>query len=77
MDELKIGDIVVVVDAEGTRRRKRALSSVMQGGSFQVVWACREEEWQAAQAEGRDPVGLPWPAEDVSLLDEAAKGVLA
>jgi hypothetical protein len=73
MDELQVGDIVIVVDAHGTQRRKRALSRVMQGGSFMVVWACREEEWQAAQAEGRDPVGIPWPAEDVSLLDEASR----
>lgn len=77
MDELKIGDIVVVVDVEGVRRRKRALSPVMQGGSFPVVWACREEEWQAARAEGRDPIGLPWPAEDVSLPDAAAQEVPA
>jgi hypothetical protein len=77
MDGLKVGDIVIVVDAEGTRRRKRALSPVVQGGSFKVVWACREEEWQAAQAEGRDPVGIPWPAEDVSLATEAAEEVSA
>ena len=72
MDEFKPGDLVVVVDAEGQKRRKRALSSVIQGGSFPVVLACREEEWEAALAEGRDPVGLPWPAEDVSLLDDAS-----
>jgi hypothetical protein len=71
MDELEVGDIVTVVDAQGARRRKRALSPVIQGGSFMVVWACREEEWQAARAEGRDPVGIPWPAEDVSLAEKA------
>jgi hypothetical protein len=71
MDELKVGDIVIVIDAQGMRRRKRALSPVVQGGSFEVVWACREEEWQAAQAEGREPVGIPWPAEDVSLAEKA------
>jgi hypothetical protein len=71
MDEFKAGDLVIVVDVEGQKRRKRALSPVLQGGSFPVVVACREEEWQAAQAEGRDPVGIPWPAEDVSLLEHA------
>lgn len=71
MDEFKAGDQVVVVDAQGQQRYKRALGPVVQGGSFEVVWACRQEEWQAAHTEGRDPVGLPWPAEDVSLMDGA------
>jgi hypothetical protein len=71
MDELQVGDLVIVVDADGAKRRKRALSPVVQGGSFSVVWACREEEWQAALAEGREPVGIPWPAEDVSLIEKA------
>jgi hypothetical protein len=28
-------------------------------GSFPVVWACREEKWQAARAEQREPVAIP------------------
>jgi hypothetical protein len=75
MDNLKAGDLVEVVDADGERRRKRALGPVTQGGSFLVVWACREQEWQAAQIEGREPVGIPWPAEDVSRLEHAGLSV--
>jgi hypothetical protein len=36
------------------------------GEDFAVVWVCREEEWTAAQREGREPVGIPWPADAVS-----------
>jgi hypothetical protein len=38
------------------------------GRDFLVVWICRPEEWIAAQAEGHEPEGVPWPAEDVTLL---------
>jgi hypothetical protein len=71
MSGIKAGDIVLVRDAHGRELRKRALGPVVAGGSFDVVWACREEEWGAAQAEGREAQGLPWPAEDVSLVEEA------
>lgn len=37
------------------------------GDDFPVVWACRDEEWQLAAAEGRPPRGVPWPATDVTL----------
>jgi hypothetical protein len=71
MDDIERGDVVIVRDGRGQELRKRALGPVTEGGSFPVVWACREEEWDAAHAEGRDPVGLPWPAEDVSLVEKA------
>lgn len=67
MAELKRGDAIIVRDARGHELRKRALGPVTPGGNFDVVWACREEEWQAAEAEGREPEGMPWPAEDVSI----------
>jgi hypothetical protein len=71
VSEFRSGDMVIVRDARGHTLRKRALGPAMQGGSFRVVWACREEEWQAARAEGREPEGMPWPAEDVFLPEEA------
>ena len=74
MDEFKRGDLIIVRDARGRELRKRALGPVTQGGSFEVVWACREEEWQAAQQEGREPEGMPWPAEDVSLVEGSHAG---
>lgn len=67
--DIKPGDLLVVRDAAGHDRPKRALGPVTSGGTFDVVWACREEEWQAAHVEGREPEGMPWPAEDVRLAE--------
>ena len=50
---------------------RRALTGVVMGRDFQVVWVCSEAEWEAAQAERREPEGVPWPAEDVKLADHA------
>jgi hypothetical protein len=68
--EIKTGSLIEVQDAFGDRLRRRALSGVEPGDTFPVVWACREEEWEAAQAEGREPEATPWPAEDVEVLEE-------
>ncbi|HEV8218813.1 MAG TPA: hypothetical protein VGQ05_00955 [Streptosporangiaceae bacterium] len=65
MDEIKYGDVVIVRDGRGQELRKRALGPITRGSYFKVVWACREEEWQAARDRGREPEGMPWPAEDV------------
>jgi hypothetical protein len=70
LEELKPGDLIRVVDSVGAQRTKRALGPATQGGTFPVVWACREEEWQAATAENREPEGMPWPAEDVSAVND-------
>jgi hypothetical protein len=69
LDQLQRGDLIEVTDAAGTVRVKRAFGPVTDRGFFPVVWACREEEWQAAEAEGREPVGMPWPAEDVRVFE--------
>jgi hypothetical protein len=49
---------------------RRAVTGVQPGHDFPVVWVCTEEEWQRASDEGRQPEGLPWPAEDVQLAEE-------
>jgi hypothetical protein len=66
MGKFQSGDHVEVIDAEGERLSRRALSGIVDGEDFPVVWVCREEEWTAAKREGREPEGVPWPAEDVS-----------
>ncbi len=66
------GDVVVVVDAAGERLPRRALGSRVMGSSFEVIWVCREDEWHAAQREGRRPDGVPWPAQDVMPSDASA-----
>jgi len=71
MKSISYGDLVIAVDAEGVRLLKRALGGVIQGVDFPVVWVCREEEWEAAQREGRQPEGVPWPAEDVQARTES------
>ena len=65
MGRLERGARVRIRDAQGVYLTKRALSAVVDGRDFPVVWACREEEWDAARAENREPEGVPWPAQDV------------
>jgi hypothetical protein len=65
------GDRVLVRSSfEGVGER-RALGDVVMGHDFPVVWVCTETEWAAAEAEGRDPEGVPWPAEDVEPAPES------
>jgi hypothetical protein len=65
MPEIIPNTVVTIVTALGDRLPRRALTPVVTGSDFLVVWVCREEEWLAATAEGREPEGVPWPAEDV------------
>ena len=64
---IKPGDTIVVRALGGRRLKKIATSGVVSGYDFEVIWACRPEEWKAAGAEGRQPEAIPWPATDVSL----------
>jgi hypothetical protein len=63
------GAKVIAATADGNPRELRALTGVMAGGDFAVVWACSENEWETALAEGREPEGIPWPAEDVKVIE--------
>jgi hypothetical protein len=64
---LKRGDLVLARGADGEHRELRALTGEVAGGDFPVVWVCGKREWETAEAEGREPQGIPFPAEDVSL----------
>jgi hypothetical protein len=70
MSEIKPGLVVVARDAEGEDLPRRALTGVVDGHDFPVVWVCREEEWTEAEQEHRKPEGAPWPAEDVSIVSD-------
>jgi len=72
MIETFAGQHIVVRDAYGNQLPRVALGPVDPGYDFAVVWACREEEWTAAHAEGREPEGTPWPIEDVQAAAIAA-----
>jgi hypothetical protein len=70
MAVIEPGSRVLARSAFDELLERRALTGVQPGHDFPVVWVCSEEEWQDAQAEGREPEGLPWPAEDVRLAEK-------
>ena len=63
------GTHVTVRSATGALLERRAVTGIVKGQDFPVVWVCREEEWETAQNEGRDPQAVPWPAEAVALAE--------
>lgn len=64
---VKRGDLIEVRTAFDNRVRRRAVSETFMS-DFLIVRVCTEDEWVAAQAEGREPNSVPWPAEDVRPL---------
>jgi hypothetical protein len=72
MAMIEPGSKVLARNAFDELLERRAITGVQPGYDFPVVWVCSEEEWQAAQAEGREPEGLPWPAKHVQLAEESA-----
>ena len=69
MTSIERGTRVIVRDAFGQELERRALSGVEPGDTFAIVWACREDEWMEAEADGREPDATPWPAEDVRVAE--------
>jgi hypothetical protein len=69
MSRIQRGSAVLVRDAFGRELERVAVDSPGRGEDFPVVWVCRPEEWQAAQAEGREPDAVPWPVEDVEVAE--------
>ena len=69
MGDAQWGDRIAVQGADGEERELRALGGVVAGGDFAVVWGCSLAEWDAAEREAREPQGIPWPAEDVQVVD--------
>jgi hypothetical protein len=59
------GDELLVRTATGTKVPRRAVSGIVAGEAFAIVWVCREEEYESAHAEGREPDAVPWPANAV------------
>jgi hypothetical protein len=58
---------VTVRSADNRRLARRAVTGEVEGDDFPVIWVCREEEWEAAMAEDRPPIAIPWPVEDVHV----------
>jgi hypothetical protein len=71
--EIRKGSRVLARSALDTMLQRRAVSGVEAGIDFPVVRICTEDEWVAAEREGRDPAGIPWPADEVQP-DPSANG---
>lgn len=70
MNPIEPGSKVIARAAGGESLSRRAMTGVQAGSAFEVVWVCKESEWEAAAREGREPEGMPWPADAVSLARE-------
>lgn len=66
------GDLVEVTTASGERVLMRALSGVMAGRDFEVVWVAMPEEWERAAREGDEPDGLPWPSDALRIAESSS-----
>jgi hypothetical protein len=69
VSQIESGSRIRVKEAVGAVSERRALTGVMMGEHFPVVWACRESEWLASSEAGRPAEGVPWPAEDVEAIE--------
>lgn len=67
MSAIERGTEVRVRTADGEFLPRRALSGVEMGSSFEIVWVCKEAEWK--DANGRELLGTPWPAEAVEAVE--------
>ena len=70
MPEIKFGDHVLAHTATGDVLLGVAVSGVVDGGDFPVVWIATEDDWRDAVRRGERPDASPWPADDVELADE-------
>lgn len=70
MTAIEPGTKVNVRDADGAWLPRIAISGVEAGSTFEVVWVCKEDEWEAASALGRPAEGMPWPAADVQKAED-------
>lgn len=69
--EIQPGTRIQARDAFGQWNERRAISEVLPGEDFPLVWVCREDEWEAAHREQREPGGVPFPLEDVRVVERA------
>jgi hypothetical protein len=67
MGTIQPGDRVFARAATDEWVRRRAITGVVDGYDFPVVWVCTEDEWARYQSEGREPDRIPWPAEEVRV----------
>lgn len=69
MREVKAGQSVTVTTADNRAVKRRAISGVVNGDDFPVIWVCDDTEYAVAKREGRLPIGVPWPSDCVRSND--------
>jgi hypothetical protein len=67
MQQIEPGARVLVRSADNRLVARRAVTGVVQGRDFPVIWVCHEDAWDEAHLGGQSPQGLPWPADAVQL----------
>ena len=67
MVQLIAGKDVTVITADGMELRRVAITGIVAGHDFPVVWVCKREEMDRAKAESRSPTGVPWPSDAVRV----------
>jgi len=65
MTEIAVGDALRVRTADGKMLEKRAVSGVVAGADFPVVWVYRPEAWDPRSPEECERLAVPWPADAV------------
>jgi hypothetical protein len=65
---IEAGTLVEARTAYGNVVRRRALGPASMS-DFLIFRLATEDEWVAAQNEGREPDWTPWPAEDVWAVE--------
>ena len=68
MTPMGYGSRIEVRNGRSITLTRRAITGVVAGEDFPVVWARSEEEWEDALNGERPPEGVPWPAEDVQKV---------
>jgi len=63
MTAIEPGSKVTTHTADGRGLPRVAVTGVVDGEDFPVVWVTSEEAWESAN--GTPPEAWPWPAEDV------------
>lgn len=64
------GAHVLVRTADAQLLPRRAITGVVSGQDFPVVWVCREELWSPLLTPS-DIGAVPWPSDAVKIDDDA------
>jgi len=66
--QIQPGARVLVRTASRQLLPRRAVTGIISGQDFPVVWVCREELWRPG-LRPQDPGPVPWPSDAVKIDD--------